>query len=241
MAKKRIFSKIVWFSLSVILILVVLSAFSDEDGESQDKTQAEQSEEYQNSTVSFSQGLSIADFKFGDKEQKVFKTLKAKGYRPYDFDDLNTDRIGETFADRYFTEAYLYEKEDGKFEGLDSSYVVVSFDEFYKLAGIEVTLKNLKIDYSDFQNSLVGHLTEIDKKCIGGHGYVLDEKETKMESDNDMTFVYKNKNGDVCALHVTIPQFDFTQFDFNLTFISRTYLAAERLMFDAMNKKYHSF
>lgn len=236
MAKKKIFSKIVWFLLSVILILIVLSAFSDEDEESQDETQAEQSEEYQNSTTSFSQGLSIADFKFGDKEQKVFKTLKAKGYRPYDFDDLNTDRIGETFTSRYFTEAYLYEKEGGKFEGFDSSYVIVSFDEFYKLAGVEVTLKNLKIDYSDFQNSLVGHLTEIDKKCIGGHGYVLDEKETELKSDNDMTFVYKNKNGDVCTLHVTIPQFDF-----NLTFISRTYLAAEKLMFDVMNKKYHSF
>ncbi len=235
MAKKRIFPKIVWFSLSVILIFVAISAFSDEDEEVQEKTQTEQSvvkEESQGRASS--QGLSITDFKFGDKPQKVFKTLKSKGYRPYDFDDFSSDRKGEVVTSRYFTEAYLYEKKDGKFEGFDSSYVTVSFDEFGGLAGVEVMFENLRINYEDFQNSLMEWLTTIDKKCIGGRGYVFDEETTKLESGRNTTFAYKNKNGDICIMHIV----NEPKCDFNLTFISKKYFAAERLMFEVMTGRY---
>lgn len=134
---------VVWIALAVAV------SFDDEEEESAEtQTNVKMTAPAEKTAQT---GLSVSDFALNKDISKALKTLRSNGWKPGDGDE---GECGSGYSD--FLAGYGYEKQDGRFEGYHVPFIIVSADEYGKLAHIRVridTAVNSK-DYIEQRNEL---------------------------------------------------------------------------------------
>ena len=216
--------KILKWALLAFVAFVVIGVLLDYEDESSESTLV--SEAVQDSEKNSKSDLSVSDFKLNKSISTAKKMLKSKGWYPGDGEE---GECGSYYSG--FLLGYGYEKQGGVFEGYRVPIVIISEDEYGKLAHFRTEIY-FKVQADD-KKQIKKILEEVEQNCILKNGFSHSSDE-----DDDLHGVlgYKNKNGDVCKMDINFPKsFDSEQeIQFELDYVSARFrkeeLAAQEIL-----------
>lgn len=223
---------VVWIALAV-----AVSFDDDEEESAETQTNVKMTAPAEKTAQT---GLSISDFALNKDISKALKTLRSKSWMPGDGDE---GECGSGYSD--FLAGYGYEKQDGRFEGYRIPFIIVSADEYGKLAHIRVSI-DIAIDSKDYREETERAVVEakgeaikeVEKLCVLRHGYSYsaDEYDEDEEGKRSLVLGYKNGNGDICKMVIT----DTGRFttSFTLDYVSARFRNEEKLAQEILNAYY---